>query len=71
MGPLLKLDAMRFTLIEMDISLTGQLTIVLSVIIPGLCLHLLYFGIFVIFYDITGFQGRDFLQIISIYMTFL
>ena len=39
-GPLLKLDAMRFTLIQMNISLTGQLPIVLSVILPELFLHL-------------------------------
>jgi len=28
----------------------------------------MYFGIFVIFYDIIGFHRRDFLQIISIYL---
>ena len=30
----------------------------------------MYIGIFVIFYDISGFRGRGFLQIISIYMKF-
>ena len=64
----MNLDENGFTMIKMNISLTWQLTNVISVIISelGFHLHIWILSLFVIFYDIAGFERRGFLHVISI-----
>jgi hypothetical protein len=62
-----------FTIIKFWISLTLRPVLMISVILPelGLHLHISSLAKFVIFYDITSFHRRDFLQVLSINLQFL